>query len=87
MDRLPHSLIIGLDFMKKHQVILNLPENTMSFYNDSAKVNVLKTNSGLARVAKTIHLPPFSENILSVRVSKRYSGEEVLLEPTTEIQT
>lgn len=59
VDRLPHSLIIGLDFFeKKHQVTLNLAENTMSFYNDSAKVNVLKTNSGLARVAKTIHLPP-----------------------------
>ena len=86
VDRLPHSLIIGLDFLQKHQVTLNLAENTMTFYNDSAKVNVLKTNSGLARVAKTITVPPFSENIVSVRVSKRYSGEEVLLEPTTEIQ-
>lgn len=62
---------------------LNLAENTMSFDNESAKVNVLKINSGLAKIFIP---PPFSKNILSVRVSTRYSGEEVLLEPTSEIQ-
>lgn len=55
----------------------------MSFDNESAKVNVLKINSGLAKIFIP---PPFSQNILSVRVSTRYSGEEVLLEPTSEIQ-
>lgn len=29
---------------------LNLAENTMSFDNESAKVNVLKINSGLAKI-------------------------------------
>lgn len=87
VDRLPHSLIIGLDFFQKHQVTLNLADNTMSFYNDSANVCLMKTNGGLVRVAKSTTLPPFSENILSVKVSKRYSGEEVLLEPLPDMQT
>lgn len=86
VDRLPHSLIIGLDFLQKHQVTPNLADNTMSFYNDSANVCLMKTNGGLVRVAKTT-LPSFSKNILSVKVSKRYSGEEVLLVPLPDMQT
>lgn len=62
VDRLPHSLIIGLDFLKKHQVTLNLAENTMSFYNDSAKVNVLK-----------IHPPLKSESQIPSFIYKAFS--------------
>lgn len=87
VDRLPHSLIIGLDFLQKHQVTLNLADNTMSFYNDSGNVCLMKTNGGLVRVAKTTTLPLLSENILSVKVSKRYSGDEVLLVPLLDMQT
>lgn len=87
VDRLPHSLIIGLYFLQKHQVTLNLADNTMSFYNDSGNVCLMKTNGGLVRVAKTTTLPLLSENILSVKVSKRYSGDEVLLVPLLDMQT
>lgn len=81
VDRLPHSLIIGLDFMEKYKVNLDLANKTMSFLNQAANVFMLKSNSGIARIAKSTTLPPHSETILSVKVSKRNSDEEVLLEP------
>lgn len=42
---------------------------------------MLKSNSGIARIAKSTTLPPDSETILSVKVWKKNSDEEVLLEP------
>ena len=81
VEKLPHSLIIGLDFMKEHKVTINLANNTMSFQNDAANVFMLKSNSGIARIAKSTFLPPHSETVLCVRVSNRNSGDTVVLEP------
>lgn len=81
VEKLPHSLIIGLDFMKKHKVTINLANNTMTFLNDAANVFMLRSNSGIARVAKSTILPPHSETILCVKISNRKSRETVLLEP------
>lgn len=38
VDRLPHSLIIGLDFMEKYKVNLDLANKTMPFLNQAANV-------------------------------------------------
>lgn len=52
----------------------------MFFYNDLVNVCLMNINSGLVRVVKIINLLLFFENILFVKVFKRYLGEEVLLE-------
>lgn len=71
--------------MKKHKVTMNLANNTMSFLNDAANVFMLRSNSGIARVAKSTILPPHSETILCFKISNRKSGETVLLEPLDNI--
>lgn len=86
IDRIPHSLIIGLDILQKHWLTLNIADNTMSFYHDSANVCLMKTNSGLVRVAKTTTLPPFL-TIFCLSMSKRYLGGEVLSERLPNMQT
>ena len=85
VDRLPHSLILGLDFMQTNKVHLHLDTNTMTIHNDHTKVNLLQTGSGLARVKDTVTLQPYMEYNIPVKISKRDTGDEVLLEPVPEI--
>lgn len=80
VEKLLYFLIIGLDFMKKYKVIINLVNNIMFFFNDVVNVFMLKLNSGIVRVVKLIILLFYLEIILCVKILNRKFGEIVLLE-------
>ncbi|CAC5362518.1 unnamed protein product [Mytilus coruscus] len=71
IDTLPHSLIIGVDFLETNNVTINLSRKSMEISDKCAKICSLETNSGLARCIKSCALPANSEILLPVHVSRR----------------
>jgi hypothetical protein len=49
------------------------------------KIALLETNAGLASCVNSCKIPPNSETVLPVHVSRRTEGEQVLLEPTPSL--
>ncbi|CAC5362564.1 unnamed protein product [Mytilus coruscus] len=86
IDTLPHSLIIGVDFLETNNVTINLSRKSMEISDKCAKICSLETNSGLARCIKSCALPANSEIVLPVHVSRRIQGEQVLLEPNPNLE-
>ncbi|CAC5416210.1 unnamed protein product [Mytilus coruscus] len=86
IDTLPHSLIIGVDFLETNNVTINLSRKSMEISDKCAKICSLEINSGLARCIKSCALPANSEIVLPVHVSRRIHGEQVLLEPNPNLE-
>ena len=85
VEGLQHSLIIGIDFMQQHGVQLDLATNIMHLPN-TPKICTLQTSAGLARNLATVTIPPQHECNIGIQISKRNSGDIVLLEPVNDIQ-
>ena len=86
IEGLPHSLIIGIDFMHANKVQLHMDTNTMTFHNNLTSVSLIQTSAGLARVYKPVTLLPNHEYNIPVKISKQFLGEEVILEPLADLQ-
>ena len=85
VDSIPHSVIIGIDFLQANNVTINVAQRSMNFPDSTAKISILETNTGLARCVESCKLQANSETILPVHVSRRMEGEQVLLEPTPNL--
>ena len=85
IESIPHSVIIGIDFLQANKVTINVAQNSIKFPDGTAKIGLLETNTGLVRCVESCKLPPNSEAILPVHVSRRTEGEQVLLEPTPNL--
>ncbi|VDI02278.1 Hypothetical predicted protein [Mytilus galloprovincialis] len=86
IEGLQHSLIIGVDFMLSHKVKIDFDSQTLCFKDTEQEICTFKANTGLARSLLTVTIPPQHETNISIKISKRNSGDIVLLEPNDEIQ-
>ena len=86
IEGLQHSLIIGVDFMLSHKVKIDFDTQTLCFKDTKQEICTFKANTGLARSLLTVTIPPQHETNISIKISKRNSGDIVLLEPNDEIQ-
>lgn len=83
VEGLHHAFILGIDFLCAHNIRLNFSRNNTLEIPEEPVPNVclIRTSAGLARAASAVVIPKQSEMIIPVLVSRRKSGDEVLLEP------
>lgn len=83
LNKLHHSLILGVDFLHNTQANLNFFTNTVELTDNPgiSCITKLDTKAGIARTKKAITIPQRSEMLISVVVSRQQNGSEVLLEP------
>ena len=77
---LSQSVIIGLDFLEKHNAQINLGSRTI----DISEVNITvpyETKTHFARTAEKVTIPPKHEVIVPVKISRLKHQQTVLLEP------
>ncbi|CAC5390632.1 unnamed protein product [Mytilus coruscus] len=85
IDTLPHSLIIGVDFLETNNVTINSSRKSMEISDKCARICSLEINTGLARCIKSCALPANSEIVLPVHVSKRIQAE-LTLKPKSKLR-
>ena len=81
LENLRHRIIFGMDFLKCHKVRIDIHSKQVYIQEEVASACLIKTNSGLARTCKGITIPARSQVNAILQVSRRRSGETVLLEP------
>jgi len=81
VESLPHSLILGHDFLTTNKVSLDFNTNTMCLNEDSSKMYPLVTSAGMVRADNPVVVPANHEMNISVKISRRKTGEIVLVEP------
>ncbi|CAC5373433.1 unnamed protein product [Mytilus coruscus] len=82
LDQLHHSLILGVDFMRKNGAFINFQDCTLELKdNPNIVLSSITLNSGLVRTKKVVTLPKHSETLIQVSVSKQDEDSTVLLEP------
>ena len=86
IDSLPHSLIIGIDFLQMNNVTINLSQKSMHLSDKHAKVCLLETKAGLARCTEKCIIPANSEAIIPVHITRQVKGKNVLLEATPNLK-
>ena len=86
LDKLHHSLILGIDFLEYHKVKIDLDSGYVFIKEDVVCASLVRTKSGLARVYKPTTVPAGCEVEISVRVSRRKSDDVLLLEPVPYLQ-
>ncbi|KAK3095165.1 hypothetical protein FSP39_010953 [Pinctada imbricata] len=83
IEGLGYSLVLGLDFMRAFNVLLDFQSNQMIFPDDhnTTTVSLIQYHNGLARTITNTIIPKRSEADILVRVSNTQNNVEVLLEP------
>ena len=83
-DNIHHGLIIGHDFLKDNKCTLNY--ETLEFNTGVPSVNCLTSSRiGLARLKGSVTLPPLSETLVPVRLSKLGHGQVSIVEPVQSL--
>ena len=77
-----HSIILGIDFMERNKVKIDMEHKKMIMHDSDIKVLTIQSDAGVARTIKPLVLPAKSEVDIAVRVSRRKPNETVLLEPS-----
>ena len=77
---LNQAVILGLDFMEKHNVSLNLGTKTIKIA-ESNVTSPVETKLHFARTSQRVVIPPKHETLLPVRISRLKRQQVVLLEP------
>lgn len=81
VEKLPHSMILGHDFLKINKIVVDFHTNTMRTSDDES-VCTITTKAGFARLALPVTIPAKHEMDVPVKVSRTKSNTVVLLEPT-----
>ena len=81
ISNLHHSIILGIDFMERNKVKIDMEHKKMIMHDSDIKVLTIQSDAGVARTIKPLVLPAKSEVDIAVRVSCRKPNETVLLEP------
>ena len=84
IEDLHHSIILGIDFMEKHRVTLDISANKF-IIEGSTKVCTITTYAGVARTVRSTAIDQQSEVTVPVKISRVQSGTEVLLEPLSSL--
>ena len=77
---LNQSLILGLDFMEKQNVCLNLESKTIKI-TDANITTPVETKPHFARTTQKVTIPSKHEMLIPVRISRLKRQQVVLLEP------
>ncbi|CAC5370038.1 Retrovirus-related Pol polyprotein from transposon 297 [Mytilus coruscus] len=91
IDGLHHSFIIGCYFFHENKINIDFPRRVLQVPDkenaDIPKVCMIQTTStGLARTYYSVTISLFCEMNVGVKISKRNSGEIVLLEPVSNLE-
>lgn len=75
-----HSLIIGIDFLKKHKAQIHLDSNSL-LLDEGNNVHLVDTNGSLARTKQTYTIKPKHEADIPVLLHRETEGKTIILEP------
>ena len=81
LEQLRHAVILGMDFLEHHKVQIDLDRKTVYIQDKLVSACYVRSKEGLARTDKGVTIPAGSEVNIQLRVSRRKTGEIVLLEP------
>ena len=81
LEQLRHAVILGMDFLEHHKVQIDLDRKTVYIQDKLVSACYVRSKEGLARTDKGVTIPAGSEVNVQLRVSRRKTGEIVLLEP------
>lgn len=87
LPELQHPVILGVDFMDAHKVEMDFNKKTVFIKDKLVRTSIMQSDAGLARVHRPTEIPPNSQMNVIVRVSRRKSGDQVLLEPAPSLNT
>jgi len=81
------TLLLGSDFLRRHNAVINYNDNTVRFYDDLVVTSLQGYNSryNCAVVDQNCCLPKFCEAVIPVSLPKNYVGKQVLLEPVKNL--
>ena len=82
---LQHRVILGVDFMAKYKVEIDFNKKTVFIEDKLIHTSIGQSDSGLARVHHPAEISANSQMNVLVRISRRKSGDQVLLEPATSL--
>ena len=83
---LQYNVILGLDFMEKHNVKIDVGSQLLLISESNATIPVMRDQAFARTVGKTV-VPPMHETLVPVRISKYETNETVLLEPVEHLQS
>ena len=83
IDSLHHSVILGLDFMEKYRVNIDLGQKLMSIMQ--TKVCSISTKTGFARSASAFNIEPNHGTDINIKLSCSKNGSQVLVEPAPQL--
>lgn len=82
-ENLHHSVILGIDFMERFRVNIDIGNKTMSILE--TKICSLSTNTGFARTSAAFTIQPNHEADINIKLSRCRNGSEVLVEPAPDL--
>ena len=88
MKKLTHGLILGLDFMIKHDVHLNFKEGVITFEDDLVFAHFCRRSSKhdtFVRNQVATVIPPLTEAIIKARIDNNYSMGTSIIEPLASL--
>ena len=71
--------------MAKYKVKIDFNKKTVFIEDKLIRTSIVQSDSGLARVYHPAEIPANSQMNVLVRVSRRLSGDQVLLEPASSL--
>ena len=82
-DEILHPLLLGIDFLKANNCTLNFESQTIDTDEGVPVVNIIEPDFklGLARPVKHTVIPPNSETVIPIKISKVPHQKTVLFEP------
>ena len=82
-DEILHPLLLGIDFLKTNNCTLNFENQTIETEEGEPVVNMIEPDFklGLARPVKHTVIPPNSETVIPIKISKVPHQKTVLFEP------
>lgn len=83
---LNQTVIIGVDFMERHNVSLHYKSKTIQIADSNNSIPI-EIKSHFARTAQKIVVPPKHEMIIPVKISKLPKNQKVYLEPCENLIT
>jgi len=78
---LTHEILLGNDFLRETKALINYSDSSITFYDNMVEMKLLHRHHDIvACVAEPCHLPPLSESIIHVNLSKNITSSNILLE-------
>ena len=84
VNNLHHTIILGVDFMERHNVKLDIANKTMSLHD--TMICSLQCSTGYARTCAPVYIDPNCEVDIGVKVSRCQNGDQVLIEPVPGLE-